>query len=703
MIQSAPSRSSSRRSGASGGVTQIVAGTNITISSTGTTSGTGVVTINSTGVASSVPLSGITAATAANTINNLNFGQVWTWNTLTGSAVGLSLTSTATPSAGNSPIILQAVQSGVGAAGEESRAIVARNTKTGGTSINVAFYGDATTGSTNYAFLAANGLIQASADGVRYYNASGGHTTIKSPNIVGQFTITLPGATPGGNGYLLSTTTAGVTSWVSGASLGIPLSSTTALVADWTIANGTNATVWTSTLASTALAQQVGVTQYNAPGGAGYLNNYCQALFTTSGNNSGAFQIETISVHSYATGADPNSANIGIKLDALGATINYAVKVDAGEIYTGPAGVSFANTGRVVQLRAQTGLGGYVTFYLPQVDGSANHGMITNGSGVLSFTALVPFASPTFTGTVTTPALALTSTSAGSLTFAVAAPNVVFMNWGTANTGFSSPVGSGQGLRLTDLGTEIWFCQSGYFAFSVPVWNSNGTVTAPSVSNVNDADTGRYFVVGGVGNLMADTCGGKQVITYQTQATNLIRRVTVVGGTDASIASAATVAWEAFTVAASTLTLTGSTALNGVTSFVKIAAPTVTDASALTIDTFASLYVVAPVAAGSVTITDSWGIYTTGRTSTTACVTAAGSVSAVGLATGGANNGLYSVGGNSLAVSVYGTQAAIYDVPGSDGDTGLQLIRQVGGVDAVGRVKWVTLASITTEMVLIIA
>jgi hypothetical protein len=111
-------------------IRRIIQGTGLSISSTGVDTGTGDVTLNLatsgvgaggtfgsgslvpvitvdtygritsittaavSGSASSLPLSSITAATATNDIDNVNFGQTWRWNSLTGTAFTISSNST---------------------------------------------------------------------------------------------------------------------------------------------------------------------------------------------------------------------------------------------------------------------------------------------------------------------------------------------------------------------------------------------------------------------------------------------------------------------------------------------------------------------------------------------------------------------------------------------------------------------------------
>lgn len=124
-------------------------------------SGTNIKTINSTSllgsgnisiVASSV-LSGLTAATGTNTINNASYTQEWQWNTL-GAGTGLLLSSSATDAASNTQTVFRVNQTGANASSAQTTyAGYFSNTKTGTTSTNVGLYATASGGSTNHALL----------------------------------------------------------------------------------------------------------------------------------------------------------------------------------------------------------------------------------------------------------------------------------------------------------------------------------------------------------------------------------------------------------------------------------------------------------------------------------------------------------------------------------------------------------------------
>jgi len=129
-------------------------------------------------------LSGLIAATSANTINNSAFLQEWQWDSLT-SGNGLKLSSSSTGASGNSQAILLIQQTGINADSSQTTfGAIISNTKTGVTSKSVALK------------LLNNGLgenlrMQSTASLVpnylTYYNSSNaltaeiGHTNFAAP------------------------------------------------------------------------------------------------------------------------------------------------------------------------------------------------------------------------------------------------------------------------------------------------------------------------------------------------------------------------------------------------------------------------------------------------------------------------------------------------------------------------------------------
>ena len=89
-------------------------------------------------------LSSLTAATATNTIDSLNFQQNWQWNTIAG-GYGINITSTSTLATGNTQSLINVAVSGTSAsAGQTTSALSLSNTKVSGVSgLNAALILDA--------------------------------------------------------------------------------------------------------------------------------------------------------------------------------------------------------------------------------------------------------------------------------------------------------------------------------------------------------------------------------------------------------------------------------------------------------------------------------------------------------------------------------------------------------------------------------
>ena len=85
----------------------------------------------------SIPISGLTAATANNTIDNGAFTQEWNWNTLAG-GIGLKIASNSTLANGNTNTLLAVEQSGINAnATQTTYGAKITNNKTGVLALNI--------------------------------------------------------------------------------------------------------------------------------------------------------------------------------------------------------------------------------------------------------------------------------------------------------------------------------------------------------------------------------------------------------------------------------------------------------------------------------------------------------------------------------------------------------------------------------------
>ncbi|MBX7153314.1 MAG: hypothetical protein K1X91_00010 [Bacteriodetes bacterium] len=187
-------------------------------------------------LSSSTALSGITAATATNSINSSNFGQTWAWNTLAGTSA-LTLSSTSTAAASNAQTLLNISLSGANAtATQTTYGMQVANTHTGTSSTNIAGYFTASGGTNNYGLIVASGNVGigtttpnalldvkgnvlltngGTASELRLYepSASGSnYTGFKAQAQTADVTYTLPAA-DGTSGYALTTNGSGTLSW----------------------------------------------------------------------------------------------------------------------------------------------------------------------------------------------------------------------------------------------------------------------------------------------------------------------------------------------------------------------------------------------------------------------------------------------------------------------------------------------------------
>jgi len=103
--------------------------------------------------ASGAPISGLTAATATNTIDNADYLQEWQWNTETGTALRLSSTSTSATAGSN---FIEILRSGsVSGTFPANRGLYSSITMTGANTENVGLYGNASGASTNIGVVGA--------------------------------------------------------------------------------------------------------------------------------------------------------------------------------------------------------------------------------------------------------------------------------------------------------------------------------------------------------------------------------------------------------------------------------------------------------------------------------------------------------------------------------------------------------------------
>ena len=177
-------------------------------------------------VAISVPISGFTASTKINNVDNLNYAQTWNWNSLADN-VGLTLASNSTAAtAANTQTLLDVKLSGTNAtAGVTTYGATIANKHgytTSGT--NVGLLVSASGGTTNYGVLVPNGNVgigTTSPAQTLTVNGNIGlsdgtyYTSFMQGTQAGNIKYTLPTTVPTTSGQVLSSTTDGILSWSS--------------------------------------------------------------------------------------------------------------------------------------------------------------------------------------------------------------------------------------------------------------------------------------------------------------------------------------------------------------------------------------------------------------------------------------------------------------------------------------------------------
>lgn len=151
-----------------------------------------------------IPISSLLAATATNTIDSLNFAQIWNWSTLA-AQTGLTLQSNSTAASSNTQTILSLVASGANAnASQTTYGLRVSNSHTG-------------TGAVNYAASFDRGVVGFGTVGVEsgvieFRGATSGTITVQPASAAGTYTLTLP-TTDGNSNEVLTTNGAGVLTW----------------------------------------------------------------------------------------------------------------------------------------------------------------------------------------------------------------------------------------------------------------------------------------------------------------------------------------------------------------------------------------------------------------------------------------------------------------------------------------------------------
>jgi hypothetical protein len=145
--------------------------------------------------AGSVAISGLTAASAINTINNTTYLQEWQWNALAG-ATGLKLSSTSTAAASNAQKLLEIALSGANAtAAQTTYGASILNTHTGTTSTNIGLFVGASGDTAAQTIAMARETTAATAG--RDLTISAGGAKLAGTNLDGGNLILKPGQSTG--------------------------------------------------------------------------------------------------------------------------------------------------------------------------------------------------------------------------------------------------------------------------------------------------------------------------------------------------------------------------------------------------------------------------------------------------------------------------------------------------------------------------
>ena len=144
---------------------------------------------------------------------------------------------------------------------------------------------------------------------------------------------------------------------------------------------------------------------------------------------------------------------------------------------------------------------------------------------------------------------------------------------------------------------------------------TEGTTTSGTVGGaylnvtlaLNMPKASDFRIVANTASALDISDGTTNLMTFDTRNTVTAVNAVTFNSSPPTIASAAGITYSQVSVAAKTVTLTGTTgvtAMNGLQ--LNLGAPTITDADACTVVTASTLYVAAPVAAGSAGITNIW-------------------------------------------------------------------------------------------------
>lgn len=337
-----------------------------------------------------------------------------------------------------------------------------------------------------------------------------------------------------------------------------------------------------------------------------------------------------IGIRGYATDTHAGGLNIGVYSEASGGASNYALYMQAGDILSiaAQAWTLIDNNASALSFDASGATG-----ILKIITTNASEGVTM--SGTLGVTGTTTLSTVSQSNLTTWSAGAAITAGSYQIGRDADATNQLHFNvptgasfefsvndvarWVVSSSGFTmTPLaqtsGTGYGLLYTAAAhtgltastenTDINFnlARTVQFGTGAMTLQRFARIQGPTVAAVGASN----FSTVGTLEIESPTVGSNVTFTGINGALRF--------GSSMTAPSNAGFSYAAGRVPAHTITLTGTTQVTAIPAAtgLNIGALTITDASAVTVDTAAGLFVAPPVAAGSVTITNTWGIYTTG-------------------------------------------------------------------------------------------
>lgn len=211
--------------------------------------------------------------------------------------------------------------------------------------------------------------------------------------------------------------------------------------------------------------------------------------------------------------------------------------------------------------------------------------------------------------------------AAGDIDFRVEGDNnanMIVSDAGTDSLALGSAVVAGAGLSISNLTGRTTVTSVG-IQVHVPSATYNDTGAMGTIAVMADAFVGQGTHTGTNARTYTDSSSlylaGPPVASTNVTMSNRPQTLTVAAGKSsftptATVASAASADLTGIAIPATTITLTGTTQVTAAQGLVNIAQATLTDGSAVTVDTYASLYIAnAPTQGGMVTLSTGYALW----------------------------------------------------------------------------------------------